>query len=163
MLGVVPNAGRYLEIWPVGFRTYNLLAPTLLNMPALMLSGGKEKRLVGLQSCTPRDRAAQCAYCSAHSCSFALRRGADAASVAHALDASSADGGFTPPADRAALHVAEALGRLPATLTDEQREAFSRSFSKSQGAQLVLAVGLMGFLEQVDGRLGGPTRGRPVQ
>jgi hypothetical protein len=79
MLGVVPNAGRYLEIWPVGFRTYNLLAPTFLNMPALMLSGGKQKKLVGLVMYAT-SRAAQCAYCSAHSCSFALRRGADAAS-----------------------------------------------------------------------------------
>lgn len=159
MLGVVPNAGRYLEIWPVGFRTYNLLAPTFLYMPALMLSAGKEKRLVGLVMYAA-SRAAQCAYCSAHSCSFALRRGADAASVAHALDASSADRRFTP-ADRAALDVAEALGRLPATLTDVQREAFSRSFSESQGAQLVLAIGLMGFLNKFMDGLGVPLEDVP--
>ena len=32
MIGVIPNCDPFLEIWPTGFRTYNLLVPNLLNM-----------------------------------------------------------------------------------------------------------------------------------
>ncbi|MEL6985623.1 MAG: hypothetical protein AAFO29_24540, partial [Actinomycetota bacterium] len=37
MIGVVPNCDPYLEIWPTGFKTYNLLVPNLLNAPQAIL------------------------------------------------------------------------------------------------------------------------------
>ena len=50
----------------------------------LTLGFGAPRDIVGL-AMYAASRAAQCAYCSAHSCSFALRRGAPSASVAGLL------------------------------------------------------------------------------
>jgi len=38
--GMVPNCDPYLEIWPPAFRTYNLMVPNLLNLPAPVLGVG---------------------------------------------------------------------------------------------------------------------------
>jgi len=73
VLGVVPNCHAYLEIWPVGLRTYNLLVPNFLNLPFLLFGLGPPKATVGLVMYSA-SRAAGCAYCTAHSCAFALRR-----------------------------------------------------------------------------------------
>ena len=40
LIGVVPNAHPILDIWPIGFRTYNLLVPNFLNLPVSLLGGG---------------------------------------------------------------------------------------------------------------------------
>ena len=34
LIGVVPDCDRYLEIWPTGFRTYNLIVPQFPEYPA---------------------------------------------------------------------------------------------------------------------------------
>jgi hypothetical protein len=70
LIGVVPNCDSFLEIWPAGFRTYNLLVPNLLNLPASLMGQGAPKDLVGLAMYVS-SRAAECMYCSAHTCSFA--------------------------------------------------------------------------------------------
>ena len=76
VLGVVPNCDRYLEIWPPAFRTYNVMVPNFLNLPAPILGvGGAPGPVVGLGMYVA-SRASECPYCSAHACSFALRRGA---------------------------------------------------------------------------------------
>jgi hypothetical protein len=48
--GVVPNCHAYLEIWPVGLRTYNLLVPNFLNLPFLLFGVGPPKATVGFIS-----------------------------------------------------------------------------------------------------------------
>ncbi len=40
LIGVVPNCDRYLEIWEPAFRTYNVLVPNFLNLPASVLGVG---------------------------------------------------------------------------------------------------------------------------
>jgi hypothetical protein len=85
LIGVVPNCDRYLEIWPPAFRTYNILVPNLLNLPVPVFGvGGPPAGVVGLAMYVS-SRTAGCAYCSAHTCSFALRRGAAPDKVAAAL------------------------------------------------------------------------------
>jgi hypothetical protein len=64
MLGVVPNATRYLEIWPIGFHTYNVIVPNLLNLPLSLWGLAAPRDIVGLAMYVA-SRAAQCAYCSA--------------------------------------------------------------------------------------------------
>src|SRR5215210_6282205 len=86
LLGVVPNCDPYLEIWPPAFRTYNVMVPNLLNLPFPGWGLGAPRSTVGLAMYVS-SRTAGCAYCSAHSCSFALRRGATVEVVASALDA----------------------------------------------------------------------------
>ncbi|MEO7422141.1 MAG: carboxymuconolactone decarboxylase family protein, partial [Ornithinibacter sp.] len=85
LLGVVPDCDRYLEIWPPAFQSYNVMVPNLLNLPVPVLGlGGLPPSVVGLAMYVA-SRTADCEYCSAHTCSFALRRGADPAKVAAAL------------------------------------------------------------------------------
>ncbi len=85
LIGVVPNCDTYLEIWPPAFRTYNILVPNFLNLPfSIFGMGGAPKDIVGLGMYVS-SRSAECPYCSAHTCSFALRRGASPEKVAQAL------------------------------------------------------------------------------
>ena len=117
LIGVVPNCDAYLEIWPPAFRTYNIMVPNLLNLPFSVFGvGSAPKDMVGL-GLYVASRAAECPYCSAHTCSFALRRGAVLETVANAL---SQDAAFTPR-ERATIAVARSLARVPCELTAEEK------------------------------------------
>lgn len=120
LLGVVPNCDRYLEIWPPAFRTYNVLVPNMLNLPAPVLGvGGPAPGVVGLAMYVA-SRTAGCPYCSVHSCSFAMRRGAPPQVLASVLRSRRCVGprpgrGPKPSADRRAhslrLRACGAVGR----------------------------------------------------
>ena len=73
VIGVVPNCNPYLEVWPPAFRTYNVMVPNLLNLPFIVWGFGAPRSTLGLAMYVS-SRAAGCMYCSAHSCTFALRR-----------------------------------------------------------------------------------------
>lgn len=137
LIGVIPNCDPLLEIWPPGFRTYNLLVPNYLNLPFSLWGFGAPKALVGLAMYTS-SRAAACAYCSAHTCSFALRRGAREASLV----------GRRTPREAAVVAVAEGLSRIPCDLTATQCETLSDHFSPEDIEWFVLSIGLMGFLNK---------------
>src|SRR4030095_14233062 len=85
LIGVVPNCDRYLEIWPPAFRTYNVMVPNFLNLPFTLFGlGASPRELLGLGMYVA-SRAAECPYCSAHCCSFALRRGTPQEKIDQAL------------------------------------------------------------------------------
>src|SRR5690242_7073784 len=73
LLGVIPNCDPTLEIWQPGFRTYNLLVPNMFNLPATLF-GSKSFKAAMMLAMWASSKAV-CAYCTAHACSFALRRG----------------------------------------------------------------------------------------
>jgi alkylhydroperoxidase family enzyme len=141
LIGVVPNCSSYLEIWPVGFRTFNVMVPNLLNLPILLWGLGAPRQIVGLAMYSA-SRTAQCAYCSAHACSFTLRRGAPPASIIGALD------GATEPGARAAVAVGRALSCVPAAITDDERGDLEAHFPAAHVEWIVLAVAMMGFLNK---------------
>ena len=151
---MVPNCHAYLEIWPVGLRTYNLLVPNFLNLPFLLFGLGPPKATVGLAMYSA-SRAAGCAYCAAHSCAFALRRGAGEEHVAR-VASQRLPQGEAGSAERSALDVAEALASVPSSLTEAQRTALGRSFSRPDAEWLVLAVAMMGFLNKFMDAMGIP-------
>src|ERR1700689_835144 len=109
LIGVVPNCDPYLEIWPPAFRSYNVMVPNLLNLPFLIWGFGAPRAPLGL-AMYAASRESGCAYCSAHTCSFALRRGAPADKVARAVDA---DLSRHSPAERAAIEMARAVSSIP--------------------------------------------------
>jgi len=92
-----------------------------------------------------------CAYCSAHACTFALRRGATVEQVASAL----AGTGLTAP-DRAAVDVARALSVVPASLDGEARRTLGRYFSPADEEWIVLSIAMMGWLNKTMDGLGIP-------
>lgn len=137
LVGVIPNCDPLLEIWPIGFRTYNLLVPNCLNLPFSIFGWGVDKAILGL-AMYASSRAAACAYCSAHTCSFALRRGATTASLV----------GTRSPRESAVVAVAEALSRIPGDLTIDHRNNLAKYFSPTDIEWIVLSIGMMGFLNK---------------
>src|SRR4028119_1087982 len=151
LLGVVPNCDPYLEIWPSAFRTYNVMVPNLLNLPLMVWGFGAPRSTLGLAMYVS-SRTAGCMYCSAHSCTFALRRGATVDEVASALDADPA----LTEADRAAVRVARSLAVVPTAIDDEDRAELRRHFSETDAEWIVLSIAMMGFLNKAMDAPGGP-------
>ena len=146
LLGVVPNCDRYLEIWPPAFRSYNVMVPNFLNLPAPIFGlGGAPGEIVGLGMYVS-SRVAECPYCTAHACSFALRRGASAEKVAQAL-MGGGDAEFTR-GELATIAVARSLGRIPCELTAAERDELVDVFGASHAEWVVLGVVMMGFLNK---------------
>jgi alkylhydroperoxidase family enzyme len=145
LLGVVPNCDPYLEIWPPAFRTYNIMVPNFLNLPAPIFGvGGAPGPVVGLGMYVA-SRASECPYCSAHSCSFALRRGASAEQMARALVA---DGASFSRGELATVAVARSLARIPCELTAEERDELTSAYGPKRAEWIVLGVVMMGFLNK---------------
>ncbi len=151
IIGVVPRCDEYLEIWPPAFRTCNILVPSFLNLPfSLFGLGGPPVDVVGL-GMYAASRAADCPYCSAHTCSFALRRGASTEKVAQVLSASGAP--FTGQ-ERATIAVARSLARVPSELRPAEREELATYFSPDESEWVVAGVAMMGFLNKLMDGLG---------
>ncbi len=151
LIGVVPNCDPYLEIWPPAFRSYNVMFPNLLNLPFLVWGLGAPLSTLGLAMYVS-SRAAGCPYCSAHTCTFALRRGATVDEVASALD----NQDRLTAADRAAVRLARALAVVPAAIDDEARAELRRHFSEADVEWVVLSVAVMGWLNKMMDALGVP-------
>lgn len=145
LIGVVPNCDRYLEIWPPAFRSYNIMVPNLLNLPVPVLGvAGPPAGVVGL-SMYVSSRTAGCAYCSAHTCSFALRRGASAETVAAAL---LPEQGSFSRGELAALAVARSLGSVPCELTAAERAELVAVYGERDAEWVALGAIMMGFLNK---------------
>ena len=129
LIGVIPNCDPILEIWPTGFRTYNLLVPALLNLPNTIFGGTKLKSAMGLAMYSS-SKAAQCPYCTAHCCSFALRRGL----IAEAID------GNRTPAQQGVVAFAEAISQVPAKLPLAECKVLSDYFSNEEVDSIVFAM-----------------------
>jgi AhpD family alkylhydroperoxidase len=144
LIGVVPNCDPYMEIWPTSFRTYNVIVPNFLNLPFALWGASVPTDVLGLAMYVA-SRNAGCAYCSAHTTAFALRRGADPDKIARALKGE--DAGYTPR-ERAAMKMAQALARVPVEMTDVDRNELRKHFPPEQVEWLVLGVAMMGFLNK---------------
>lgn len=143
VLGVVPNCDRYLEIWPVGFRSYNVLVPNLLDLPVPVLgAGGPPPSAVGLAMYVA-SRTAGCAYCSAHSCSFALRRGAAPEALAAVF---LPDRTTFSRAELATIVAARGLAAVPGSFTVDDRSELEAVFGARRAEWVAMGAILMGFL-----------------
>ncbi|MFL6237848.1 MAG: hypothetical protein ACJ76N_32320 [Thermoanaerobaculia bacterium] len=137
VIGVVPNCDSLLAIWPTGFRSYNLLVPNFLNLPFSVWGWGPPVVPLGLALYTA-SWTARCSYCTARTCSFALRRGAPPEMLR----------GDHSPAESAAAAAAEALARIPSVFTREHRDELLRHFSARDAEGIALGVAMMGFLNK---------------
>jgi alkylhydroperoxidase family enzyme len=145
LLGVVPNCDQYLEIWPPAFRTYNIMVPNLLNLPFSVLGiGGPPAGVVGMGMYVA-SRTAECPYCSAHTCSFALRRGASPEQLAHAL--ATEDAGLSR-GELATIAVARSLACIPCELAPAERDELIRVYRPRRAEWIVLGAAMMGFLNK---------------
>ncbi len=139
LIGVIPNCDPILEIWPTGFRTYNLLVPNFLDLPNSLWKGESLKQLMGLAMYTS-SRAAECSYCSAHTCSFALRRGLDPRVI-------SGERKLTK-VEEAVVALANGMSKIPAKVTKKQYITLASYISHQEIEKIVLSISLMGFLNK---------------
>jgi alkylhydroperoxidase family enzyme len=151
LIGVIPNCNPILEIWPTGFRTFNLLVPNLLNLPAALLGQGAPKDLVGI-AMYASSNAAGCPYCTAHHCSFAIRRGADPESVL----------GDRSEVEAAVADLAESMALVPYKVDPAQIAAVERHLSEEDVEWIALAVSLGGFLNKFMDAMGIPLEDEAV-
>jgi alkylhydroperoxidase family enzyme len=151
LIGVVPKCDPYLEIWPLAFRTYNVMVPNFLNLPMSLWGVGAPKDVLGL-AMYASSRVAECAYCSAHTCSFALRRGATVDAVARALEPEAP----RSDAERAVLAVARGLASVPCSMQASDRRELLRHFSAAHAEWIAMSIAMMGFLNKWMDAIGVP-------
>src|SRR5213075_2025112 len=108
-----------------GFRTYNLLVPNMFNLPNTLCGSKSFKASMGLAMYASSKAA--CAYCTAHTCSFALRRGARAEAFA----------GSRTEKEQAVVDLAEKLANVPSLLTSADVAAVRKHFSQGETEWLV--------------------------
>jgi len=142
LIGIVPNCDPVLEIWPPGFRTYNLLVPNMFNLPATIFGNKSFKASMGLAMYASSKAA--CAYCTAHTCSFALRRGASNDAIT----------GRRTPMEQAVVTLAERLAAVPSQLTLADVEEVNKYFSQTETEWLVFSISMMGFLNKFMNAIG---------
>ncbi|MCP4997264.1 MAG: hypothetical protein GY933_00605 [Hyphomicrobiales bacterium] len=141
VLGVYANGFSLMEIWPVGFRTYNLIVPNFTNIPFSLFGLGPPRDLLGL-AMFEASRTAGCAYCTANSCTFALRRGARPQD----MTCERSERSIT------VARLAEGLSRVPADLAKQDLDKVREFVSDKDAEWLALGVAMMGFFEQIHGR-----------
>lgn len=143
ILGLDPNANPLLEIWPPAFKAYNLVVPNFLNLPQYLFKKKSFKSLVGLAMYTC-SKAAECAYCTSHACTFAMRRGLEAEKIT----------GNLSPKEASVVAVAEGMARVPSNLTKAQCDEMAKHCSPAEIHGVVMVVSLMGFLNKFMGAMG---------
>jgi alkylhydroperoxidase family enzyme len=148
LIGVQPTCDVALAIWPPAFHAYNVIVPGCLNLPELLLGLGTDRRLVSL-AMYASSRGAQCRYCSAHTCSFALRRGVTA-DVLRAVTEEKAL--VLSPIEQAVVDVSFSLGQVPCTLTKEKTARMRGLLSEHDVEWVVGAIAMFGsFNKLMDG------------
>lgn len=145
LIGVVSNCDGVMEIFPPAFTTYNLIVPNFINVPFLMWGIAAPVDLVSLATYYAA-RSSQCAYCSLHTCSFALRRGLDRDAVTGARSFS--------PREAAVVDVALNMSSFPNHLVDEDRRNLFRHLSPANVEWVVLAISMVGYLTTFMSALG---------
>lgn len=154
ILGVVPHAMGYFEIWPPAFTTYSVLVPSFLDIPRCDLGRGIAPELRSLVLYIA-SRSYGCSYCSAHAAGVGTVFRGPGGSLARnqqALEAESC--GLFSASDIAAINYATGAAKLPAEITLELRVELARHHSEEHEEAIVLAATLMGFLNTAMDSLG---------
>lgn len=155
LIGIVPVCDSYLEIWPRAFKSYNLIVPNLMNAPFSQLwvgpgySRGSALQGIGMYAVS---RSAECPYCSAHTCSYALRRGASPETLIKGLKQDATTG--LAADEKTTIVVGRSLGKIPCELTEDERSAFVDALGESVAESTVFGMIAMGYLNKVMDSIG---------
>ncbi|MEM6928780.1 MAG: hypothetical protein AAF602_17715 [Myxococcota bacterium] len=153
LLGAFPSAGRYLEIHPPAFVTYNAWVPAFLDIPACDFGLGLSPRLRSLVAHLA-SRSYGCSYSAAHAAVVGtLWQGPGGTLDANARSLDDACSVFDAR-ERAALDVAAALSAVPDTLTRAHLDALAGHFTAAEAAALVDVACGMGLLDRFMDTLG---------
>lgn len=158
MIGIQPICDSVLTLWPPSFDCYNILIPNSLNIPEVFLGvpGSVDIKLISL-AMYASSRASECAYCTSHCCSFAVRRGVDPAILRNLLTEvgkkkRSNDHGSRSSLsskESAVIKLAYGLGTVPCSLTAETFHEVKTLFNPSQLEWLVASTALFGMFNKL--------------
>lgn len=114
------------------------MVPNFINLPFVLWGVAAPRPVIGL-ALFVASRAAGCMYCSLHACIFALRRGTPSQSL---------QGLNLTPKESAVARTAYALSVLPCRLTEAERCLLYEEFPETTIEWILLAIGMMGFLNR---------------
>ncbi|MFK7795913.1 MAG: carboxymuconolactone decarboxylase family protein [Aureispira sp.] len=137
LIGTIPNCDVVMEIWPTSFKTYNLLVPNLLHLPNSLFGSKSVKKLMGL-AMYESSAGAGCNYCTAHCCSFAMRRGISKSTIA----------GNPSPQEAAVIDFSRKMGAVPCRATQEDLKTLQAHCSPKEVEAISMGIVLMGFLNK---------------
>ncbi len=137
LIGTIPNCDVVMEIWPTSFQTYNLLVPNLLNLPASLFGNKEIKRLMGL-AMYHSSASAGCNYCTAHTCSFALRRGLDESVIL----------GESTSKESAVINFSRKMAEVPCMVTKDDFLKLKDHCNSKEIEAVSMGIVLMGFLNK---------------
>lgn len=154
ILGVLPHAVSYFEIWPPALVTYNLMVPALLDVPKCDMGMGISPDLRALVA-HAASRAFGCRYCTAHTAIMGtVIRGALKTPQISSRVFGVRDLDSLGSAGRIAVEYASAIGPLPSKLTDEHIAELQRVFRADHCEAIVLVAAVMGYLNRYMDALG---------
>jgi alkylhydroperoxidase family enzyme len=158
LLGVVPNTGKYFEIWPPANKMYYFMVPSFLNLPAFMFGYGAPKELISLALYTS-SLAACCPYCSSHTCTFSVRRGVEVEklSVQAICARQGATNDLYTPVEKSVMDMSELLATFPCKVRNKDRANLLQHAGNPETAEaIVLGMAMMGYLNKSMDALGMP-------
>mmetsp|Transcript_25557 Transcript_25557/g.46999 ORF Transcript_25557/g.46999 Transcript_25557/m.46999 type:complete len:466 (+) Transcript_25557:109-1506(+) len=151
MIGVQPTCDGVLEIWPPAFECYNIIVPNFLNFPEVLFGapGAVDSKLMSL-AMYASSRANECAYCSSHCCSFAVRRGVDPTVLRNLLDEmNNEENSPMSPEESNTAKLAYGLGTVPCSLNVETVKESNKLFTPAQLEWLMAATAVFGALNKL--------------
>jgi hypothetical protein len=161
LIGVQPISDMVLQIWQPAYEAYVVIPPNFLNLPELLFGLGiRPKQLVSIAGYIS-SRANDCAYCTAHTCSFALRRGARITTMEDLVRHDYADISSPSPSslsaqDLAVAKVAYGLGKVPSSLESIHVQSLYRVLSPGNVEWIVATIAMFGSFNKLMDGLGVP-------
>jgi alkylhydroperoxidase family enzyme len=154
ILGVVPSAVGYFEIWPPALVTYNLTVPTLFDVPKCDLGLGISPDLRAVVA-HAASRGFGCRYCMAHTAVMGtVVRGPLTAPQISSRVLGIRDVESLGTHARAAADYAYAIAAIPSKVTPEHRAALGRAFRPAHVEAVVMVASAMGYLNRYMDTLG---------
>ncbi|CAM9566090.1 unnamed protein product [Pylaiella littoralis] len=150
LLGVTPRCDQYLELWPPGFETYNVMVPNLFDIPFCDFGVGTLTPDLRSIPAYVSSRTYGCAYCSSHTAVMgSVLRGSGLTLEKNAM-------AMAPVPDRkifnkkelAAINIAKKVGAVPSTVATADIEMLAAAFTPREQEAVVNACTIMGFLNR---------------
>lgn len=156
ILGVLPHAVGYFEIWPPALTTYNLAVPALLDVPKCDMGMGIGPELRAMVA-HAASRGFGCRYCTAHTAIMGtlVRGPVDGLQLSGRI-AAVREPGELRAAERAAVRYAEAVARVPCRLDPDLMAQLRRHHRPDRLEGIVLVAACMGYLNRCMDALGTP-------
>ncbi|CAM9632431.1 unnamed protein product, partial [Hapterophycus canaliculatus] len=149
--GVTPRCDQYLELWPPGFETYNVMVPNLFDIPFCDFGVGTLTPDLRSIPAYVSSRTYGCAYCSSHTAVMGTVWKGSGLSLdknAMAMDANPSPNMFSNK-ELAAINIAKKkVGAVPSTVTTADIELLAINFTSKEQEAVVNACTVMGFLNR---------------